>query len=256
MRNALVALAALGSAGCLMPRSMAIGQMASLPAAGGVEAGVTGGLGYGTDNAPPQTNGGVTINSSTTNLALPLGEANLQYGITDAIAFNVHGSTAGVQPGVKIAVMKGGGLDVAVLPELGYGRISMSNTSSATINNATQSEVNDTVESTLLVGAKVLFSAPSGVYGGLGYDYSSATFTQGKQGETPDETDTVSQNLTLGAGYNIAWGAVSIRPELDLLYAPSVTTTDKTKDGTTTTTGGSGWMIFPNVTFALGGSSK
>src|SRR6478672_5147731 len=138
-----LALAALSlSFACAVPRSGILGMTASPLAAGGAEAAVSGGVAYPSDTPPPdiRTVAGTTITSSQTvsGFTFPAFEGNLAYGINDSISFNLHGSGAGLQPGVKINLLKGD-LNVAVLPAIAIGYESFKTTTAVTSGNTTQS---------------------------------------------------------------------------------------------------------------------
>ncbi|MCC6337964.1 MAG: hypothetical protein IT380_28725 [Myxococcales bacterium] len=89
MRSCLVlAMAAAAATGCVMPRSMALGQMAAPVGRGAMEVGVFTGVQYGGQSEPPFTTtdvGGATLTNQKSNnaFALPGAEANLQYGFTE-----------------------------------------------------------------------------------------------------------------------------------------------------------------------------
>jgi hypothetical protein len=188
----------------------------------------------------------------------------MDFGITDGLGLNLHLSEAGLQPGVKIAMSHGTGFDVAVLPEVAVSYSYNSSLESVSISSASSPAASNGTSTGsalgIMVGVKLLISSPSGLFGGIGYDYqretssTSATMISALGGTTTITTSLTTEvhNLSAGVGCAMAMGAVSLRPEVDILLSPNFGETLSVTGGSSTAaTGGTFWVIYPNVTVAL-----
>ena len=110
MRTWLCCVLALAS-GCIVPRSMTLGQLAAPVGRGATEVGVATGFIYASQTNP-QFDGQdgigdpIKTNDRTNGFTIPAFEANLNTGFNDHVAFNVHASSAGLQPGLKLTLNK------------------------------------------------------------------------------------------------------------------------------------------------------
>lgn len=245
---ALTIVSVLALSGCFVPRSAGYGQTAALLNPGELEVSLQPGFSYQIDNDPPQQ----SQTSSSSGLSFPASEGNAAIGLSDAVGLNVHLSSAGIQPGAKIALVKGP-LNLSILPELAFAVF----TQNSTTNN---SSAGTRTFAGLMGGFKLLASHESGLYGGLGYDlqWFSASGPVGIVGlGTRDQTSsTTSHNISVAAGFELKMGMVRIRPELAMIIAPALSVSNSQQNTTVTNSGGSLFYIFPNVTFGVVGSSK
>lgn len=252
----------------MIPRSAGFGQTATLVQPGEFEAAVSPGFTYQTTTLPNSNSvNGVTVtNGSSSNggVSLPAAEANAAVGLTDMVALNVHMASGMVQPGAKIALLKGP-LSLAILPELAFGL--MTQTQGSTVNSNTSSST--TTYLGIMGGFKAIASHEMGIYGGLGYAFQSFGFNGsgltgglgggggGSLGGSGDShTAVVSHNINLAVGYELKVGGVRIRPELAFLFSPAVITSSTSGNTTVTQGGGTLIYLFPNVTFAAAASTK
>jgi hypothetical protein len=246
-----VALGAVLLSGCLMPRSAGIGQTADMLRKGQAEIGLSPGLVYQSATQPAAQQGDPTTSVGGVNF--PASEGNAAYGINDTIGLNLHLSPAGLQPGVKIALMRGA-FDVAVMPSVAIGVFSQSagTTEGSTTTSSSESYLG------LMAGLKILGSHRSGFYGGVGYDLQSVGMsgTTGSGNNNTSSESTLSHNLSIGAGYEAKFGAIRIRPELAMTFTPGMSRTSTSGSNTETVDAGSGFYFFPNVTIAVVGGSR
>ena len=101
-------IGALMTTGCLRHSMLAM-QGALPPPPGTTEVGVAFGAGF--TGATDGLVGG----------QIPAGEANVAYGFSDTLGFNLHGSPAGMQPGLEIVLLRRGDLAIALLPQAAFG---------------------------------------------------------------------------------------------------------------------------------------
>ncbi len=258
----LVPFAALALSACITPRSMVLGQTAAMPERGFTEAALSGGFMYQSQSSTQSSTVGTTTTTSSSTAAgftFPFFEANLQFGLADMVALNVHASSAGLAPGAKIALLKGE-VALAVLPEIAFGFQTQTVSASYTTGGVTNSSAgNPATNVSWLVGLRVLVSTAFGLYGGLGYQFQSYSYgatTSSFTGSTSESSAGVSShNIQLAVGYDLAAGHLRLRPELALMIAPAGgTSSSSVTSGTTTTTPGgfSAFAILPNVTVAVG----
>jgi hypothetical protein len=260
IRSLLVLALALTSTACVfLPRSAVLGQTAAPVGAGGAEMAVSTGLAYQIDNSPPQNAAGQPCPNSTTTctstqnqtLEVPSFEANAQIGFTDWLGLNLHVSTAGLQPGLKINLASGN-FNFAVLPELAFGYAQQGQNSTVTTGSNSTTTPGDThYYFSFLVGAKLLASHSSGLYGGVGYDFQNLnTSTVDSKGFNQGSQSQQAHVLSINAGWSFQIGSFQLRPEMAVLILPA--NTNGTLVGSTNTSfpGGSGLVLFPNVTIA------
>jgi hypothetical protein len=255
---AVVVLALTGSA-CLLPRSAVLGQTAAPVGAGGAEMAVSTGLAYQIDNTPPVNAAGqpcpnataVCSSTQTQTLQIPSFEGNAQIGFTDWLGLNLHVSTAGLQPGLKLNLASGT-FNFAILPEVAFGYAQQGkSTTTGTSANQTTTNGNTDYYFSFLVGAKLLASHSIGFYGGLGYDFQNlSTSTVDNKGFNQGSQSQQAHVLTINAGWSFHVSSFDIRPEMAVLILPS--NTNGTLVGQTSTSfgGGSGLVFFPNLTIA------
>lgn len=202
-----------------------VGQTAAMPRVGGAEVGMSVGVGYQSIDEEGNETGG----DAETALSVPAYEGNVQYGLSDSTAFNLHVSNAGLEPGVKIGLVRGPGLKVAVLPSFAVGRFS-----------ADSGDGDEITYTSVLAGARVLASTEAGLYGAIGYSFQRITAT-----EEGDDDRLDSHNIALAVGGDMRSGGLIIRPELAVIYAP-MSDPDSEVDNDIT-----GLWVFPNVSFAI-----
>ncbi len=258
-------IVATAAAGCLTPRSLVLGQTAAPVGAGAVEAGLATGFAYQSQQAP----GALTTDSTGTKdlfgqdlsrgFSLPAFEANLQVGVSDRVAVNLHASPAGLQPGAKITLNRGFG-QVALLPEVGVGYGSSATSTFFTGKDGRQTEANPTATTFFgfLAGLKLVASHRMGLYGGLGYDVqltnsvtTGTTGTGGATSATLASAGTVQHNITGAIGFDWAFGQVHLRPELAAAVTPAIAVHTVTSAGTSDNSGGLGFLILPTLTVAV-----
>ncbi len=261
----------VAGSGCLTPRSFTVQQMASPVGAGATEVSVFGGGGYISQTNPPTS--GVDGVDPVTNqvqqrgFALPGAEANIQQGFSDHLALNIHASTAGIQPGLKITVNKSRNAHFALLPAIALGYSSIANSTYQSRADGRLIEVNptSTTSFSLLAGFKMLASHRIGIYGGVGYDLMlHRTLTQSAPNLTVDRTDTITVTLghqiSFAIGWDIALGRVHLRPEIAAAVYPGFSQSFTTRVGSTTNDssvgGGFGWAIMPGLGIAVASEPK
>lgn len=211
---------ALFLATACIPHSAAVGQTAAPVAAGGAEVGMS--IGVAQTRLTVTSDPDVPDTEDTTSQThLPSVESNFLYGLTDKLGLNLHASSAGLQPGLKIGVVSGGDIDVAVMPAFAVGVFK------ATDEDSDSTDSFDTL--TFLAGGKVLVSSKSGAYGALGYDYQRTSMDDPDSGT--DGSVLTLHHLTGALGYSIDLGrGFSIRPEMAVLYGVAGTAADEPSD--------------------------
>jgi hypothetical protein len=257
----VVALAGVSWA-CVLPRSAVLGQTAAPVGAGAAEVAVSTGLAYQIANTPPVNAAGATCSpgtagttctsSQTQTLQVPSFEGNAQIGFTDWLGLNLHLSSAGLQPGLKINVVSGG-FNFAILPELAFGYAQQGNNTTVTTGTAAPKTTNGNSDYyfSFLVGAKLLASHSSGIYGGVGYDFQNlSTSVVDPNGVNQGSQSEQSHVLTVSVGWSFQAGAFSLRPELAFLFLPSNTDSKLVGTNTTSVGNGSGFLFFPSLTIA------
>jgi len=224
-----VSVSILGSTGCMTPRSMILGQTANVVGAGNAEVALS--MGGSFARIGTQT-GSTTISSTTHLFTVPEIEANAAFGMGESLDLNFHLSTAGIQPGVKIVLMRGD-WNVAVMPEFAFLYSG---------NDANQQSTSRSI----MLGAKLLASSPGGLYTGLGYDMRLLDRGSGNSAQT-----SLAHFGNVALGYEMKMGGVSLRPEIAFAIAPTFILADDPPDGF-----GTEMIILPNITIAVGGNTK
>ncbi len=271
----LVPVVALAT-GCMTPRSLALGEMANPIGRGGQEVGTFIGVPFATQADPPTPyvdNAGSYNDQLVGHLvALPGAEANMQFGVNDKFAINLHGSSAGLQPGLKWTVNKSRVFHFAVQPAIALGFVNYNASTMRFDTQGVQKEVNPVGWSsfTFMGGLKALFSHRSGFYGGIGYDFIyNGLGRNGMQNpgtnievKTSGSTSTYQNQLSIAAGMDIPLGNgnLHLRPELAFCITPGFSTTivDKVETASKTLSNGGGWgfVIMPGFSIVLANPSK
>ena len=209
-----IVLAALAACPACLPYSAAVGQTAAPISRGGIEAGVSTGIGY--QRVTEENPDPAQPDDSTTMLALPKLEANILYGVSEALGFNLHVSDAGLQPGVKISAATTGKVQVAFLPAIAFGM------------QRSSGEGDKATLTSLLLGGRLLASSPNSAYGAIGYDFQriDQEQTAATDPTSSDSSTMTIHNLTAAVGYDLPLGDARLRPELAVVYAPKASTDD------------------------------
>lgn len=244
MRLVPISITIAFACACLTPRSVMQQQLAAPIGKGAVEVGVGAGLGYEQQNTP--TPGAATQYTGASSLILPGVEANAHFGVNDHVGVNLHFSTAGIQPGIKLTVNKSRVAHFALMPQLaiGYGRAgsSLYVTDGAGVTRET-APVSTSMFS-FMIGLRIMVSHVSGFYAGVGYDLI-ATRTVRSAGAPGipvyDATNTVQQSVMVNVGYSIAVSWLRIRPELAVSVQPWIWASNSQFGNS----GGFGWAILP-----------
>ncbi len=273
MRTWLCCVLALLS-GCIIPRSMVLGQMAAPVGRGATEVGVFTGVLYASQTNPTfdgrdAIGDPIRTTEKTSGFSIPAFEMNLQHGFNDNVALNLHGSSAGLQPGLKLTLNNSKVAHIALLPEIAFGYASTGSSTGVSAFGAgvNEGQVVDTnpnskTSFTFLGGLKVLFSHRSGFYAGVGYDfifnrnYNAAVV--GGVGVTDKQEiiiQTTGHQVAASVGMDIALGMVHVRPEVAFAVYPTFGQTRTINQAPDTTTvgasGGGGWAIFPGFSVAI-----
>lgn len=267
MRSGFSVLVFAVFSGCIAPRSMTLGMMAA-PLGKGTEVGVFSGVGYVAQTGPVisgSTVGGDSTNTQTQNRAFgaPSFEANVTKSFSDKFALNVHVSPAGLQPGLKWTVNKSRVAHFAILPAVAFGYGSVGSSDYVAQSNGSLTEVNPraTTSFTFLGGLKFLVSHRSGFYAGAGYDLvfhrsNSSSAASASVDRSDVITQTVTHQIMAAVGFSIAFGTVSLRPEIAFAVNPALSQTISTRvgpmsTGDVTLNGGFGWAILPGFSLAV-----
>lgn len=269
MRTWLCCVLALAS-GCIVPRSMTMGQMAAPVGRGATDVGVNTGFLYASQTNPPFVTGQdaagqpITTQEKTNAFSIPAFEANIEHGFSDRIGLNVHASSAGLQPGLKVTLNKSKIASVSLLPAIafGYGSIGASTFAAGADGVQVETAPRSQTSFTFLGGLKVLFSHRSGFYAGLGYDfifnrnYNAAILGGGNVTDKSEVINsTTSHQISAALGLDIKLGMVHVRPEISFAVYPgisqNITRRIAPNDTTVGATGGFGFAIFPGFTMAV-----
>ncbi len=269
MRTWLCCLLALAS-GCIVPRSMMIGQMAAPVGRGALEVGVGTGFVYASQTNPQfPTQSGIgdptKTNERTNGFTIPAFEANFNAGFNEHVALNMHASSAGLQPGLKLTLNKSNKAWVALMPQVAFGYASLGASTFVTDPSGVLVETAPRLQTsfTFLGGLKFLFSHRSGFYAGLGYDFIfnrnyNAAIVGG--GQTSDKSEivnsTTGHQISASIGLDIKLGMLRLRPEIAFAVTPGIAQTVSRKVATDEISvgpisGGGGWAIFPGFTLAI-----
>ncbi|MDP2270967.1 MAG: hypothetical protein Q8N23_20020 [Archangium sp.] len=269
MRTWLCCVLALAS-GCIVPRSMTMGQMAAPVGRGATDVGVHTGFIYASQTNPqfPGQDGigdPIKTNERTAGFTIPAFEANINTGFNEHVALNVHASSAGLQPGLKLTLNKSKVAHVALMPQVAFGYASLGASTfvagedGVLVETAPRSQTSFT----FLGGLKFLFSHRSGFYAGVGYDfifnrnYNAAIV--GATGVTEKSeiiNTTTGHQIAASVGLDITLGMVHLRPEIAFAVTPGIAQSITRRQGTDDITvgpqsGGGGWAIFPGFTIAI-----
>ncbi len=250
----------------MTPRSMTLGQMAAPVGRGATEVAVMGGFAYAAQTNPPvsgtDNNEPVVNQPQNRGFLLPAAEANIQHGFSEHVALNLHASSAGVQPGVKITINESKVAHFALLPAIAFGYGSLGSSTYQSHADGRLLEVNPTSTTSLsfLGGFKMLVSHRSGLYGGVGYDFIlQRTLTTTAPNVSADRAETLvvtlSHQIMLAIGFDISLGRVHLRPEIAASVYPAISQSTSTRVGSVTNdgsaSGGFGWAILPGLGIAI-----
>jgi hypothetical protein len=249
---------------------MTIGQMAAPVGRGATEVGVYSGVLYASQTNPTfDARDGlgdpIKTTERTNGFSLPAFEVNLQHGFSEHVALNVHGSSAGIQPGVKITVNKSNVAHFAILPEVafGYGSVGGSVFTAGADGVQVEGSPNSKTSFTFLGGLKLLFSHRSGFFAGVGYDfifnrnYNASVLGGGNVTDKQEIINsTTGHQVSASIGLDIKLGMLHVRPEIAFAVYPGIAqsrTVNVAPDSITVgpQTGGFGWAIFPGFTMAI-----
>jgi hypothetical protein len=260
-----VSIVALLVCGCLTPRSVMLGQMASPVGKGAAEIGVGAGVGYSQQTAPSMNttlpNGDLQQNQQSSHaLALPGVEGNVLYGLSERVGFNAHLSSAGLQPGLKITVNSPRDrAHFALLPEFGAGYASYAQSTFVTgTNGLTMETAPSSINMfTFMIGLRALVSHQSGFYAGVGYDlivtrsYQTSTLGAGNSvTPTSSTTTSIEHQITVNLGFSVNVGWFRIRPEIAVGIQPSINTSYSSGGTQSGGYGGYGFVILPGFVLA------
>jgi len=248
-------------------------QMAAPVGRGATDVSFATGVVYGAQNGPQYIEKDAADNEykseqRSTAFAMPGVEGNLQYGFNENVAFNLHGSVGGLQPGLKITVNDAkDDAHFALLPQIAFGYGSTTSAIDTTgIDGLKQTgypTINNTF--TFLGGLRLMVSHKSGFYAGVSYDFTySRQFTKvtSKATDGTDNTfdtdtiyQTVGHNIGVNIGFDVKIGWFHIRPEIAFAATPGIgqTRTIATPDisNDNKASGGFGWAIFPGFSFGV-----
>jgi hypothetical protein len=238
---------------CLTPRSMVLGQTASAIGSGNAELGFSGGVMYQLMNQASNA-GGYTSTTASSGFTIPALEANAQYGLNDMLTVNLHGSAAGVEPGLKITLASTP-IALALLPEVALGYIVATSTTTITSGgNSTTTPGQPSSEFVFLAGARVLVTAPLGFYGAVGYHFESVTSTNLAGGGNSAQANGLTNHaVDLEVGYEFRVASFRVRPEVALVLAPAGSSFSSSGNTTVTQGGVFAFAILPSVTLATSG---
>ncbi len=265
----LAVLLGLPLTACLTPRSMTYATTAASIGEGATDVSVVTGFGFQYQaNAPIQsrdaTNDIVSTQTVSRGFALPNFEANVQHGLSRQLALNLHGSTAGVQPGLKWTLTNSKKFAFALLPGVAFGYASVASSTFTTGSDGRPVESSPTTNTsfTFLAGLKAIFSHQSGFYVGVGYDLLvnrslNSVIVAGPTSTDQTNTLTVALNQNIGGaiGFEFKLGAVRLRPEIALQFTPVIASTVSTRVANMETSasqpGGFGWAIVPGLSVGV-----
>jgi hypothetical protein len=257
------------SAGCIVPRSMTLGQLAAPVGRGATDVGVYTGFVYASQTNPQfdgrnSINDPIKTNDRTNGFTIPAFEANLSTGFSDHVGLNVHASSAGLQPGLKLTLNRSKVAWVALMPEVafGYASLGASTFTAGSDGVLVEGSPRSQTSFTFLAGLKLLFSHRSGFFAGVGYDFIfnrnyNAAIVGG--GGVTDKTEiiysTTGHQIAASIGIDITMGWLHLRPEVAFGVTPgigqSVTRRIAPDETTAVSSGGGGWSIFPGFTMAI-----
>ena len=239
--------------------------MASAVGKGAMDINVFTGVMYQSQTAPPTTftdpaAGPSTSQVTSKGLSVPWFEANANYGFGEHLGLNVHMSPAGIQPGLKLTLNRSRIANIALLPQIGIGYASYSESTTTAGSNGIGMEVNPTSTTSLIFtgGLKILISHRSGFFCGIGYDFM---YTRNLTTSTLGNPQTAVASFTLltsiqhqiaaAVGMSIKVNYLSIRPEIGFAIAPSISGTRTTLAGDYSAGGGNAWALLAGFGIAL-----
>jgi hypothetical protein len=259
--------------GCIVPRSMITGQLAAPVGRGSTDVGVFTGVQYAQQTGPGfvgQNSIGdpITTQQRASGFTIPGFEANLQYGFNDHVGLNVHASSAGIQPGVKLTVNRSKTAHFALLPQvaIGYGSTGSSNFVAGADGVQMEQSPSSSTSFTFLGGLKLLvsvkFNKTAAFFAGAGYDFifnrnfNAALLGAGNSTDSSQTINsTIGHQVAVSVGLDIALGWVHLRPEVAFGVYPGIsqsrTVRNPPDESTVAATGGFGWAIFPGFTLSV-----
>jgi hypothetical protein len=204
-----IAAVALLGCSCVYARTGMLGLPATRLGPGQAETGVSAGLVY---SAGAAGSGAATASLNSVQVfQFPQLEANARYGLNDLAELNLHVSSQGLLPGVKLG-FSSDKIDLAVMPMLGGGVFYVGGASNATYGD-------------FLAGLRLMVSHSGlNVYGSLGYLFEYDTQSGSSSGVGGSNTATTAHTLSLAVGYNMKVGPLLIRPEIAGLMMTGVNT--------------------------------
>ena len=248
---------------------MTMGQMAAPVGRGATDVGVHTGFIYASQTNPqfPGQDGigdPIKTNERTAGFTIPAFEANINTGFNEHVALNVHASSAGLQPGLKLTLNKSKVAHVALMPQVAFGYASLGASTfvagedGVLVETAPRSQTSFT----FLGGLKFLFSHRSGFYAGVGYDFIfNRNYNAAVVGATnvTDKSEiiysTTGHQISASVGLDIKLGWVHLRPEVAFAVTPGIAQSLTRRLGTDETTvgasGGGGWALMPGFTIAI-----
>jgi hypothetical protein len=245
-RIVILAVAVAGCSGCAfstIPRSAILGQSARAIAPDAAEIALSAGLAYYDEGSAEQGQPRSGL------VQLPNLDGNLTVGVSDLLSFNVHGGNAGIQPGLKVNLLRDD-FSLAVQPQFGLGYAhEISKSSSATGS--------DTLTDIVLLtpGLRVFAShAPTGLNLGVGYTFEYG-YSKGSKSTIGGDSYQEHQ-LVVSVGYEAKVGILRFRPELTFLVIPAKSSTAAGTLSSTTTAGDYSWALLPTLTVALEAGGK
>lgn len=248
---------------------MMIGQMAAPVGRGATDVGIQTGFIYASQTNPqfPGQDGigdPIKTNEKTAGFTIPAFEANINHGFNEHVALNLHASSAGLQPGLKLTLNKSKVAHVALMPQLGFGYASLgASTYIAGIDGVlVETAPRSQTSFTFLGGLKLLFSHRSGFYAGVGYDFifnrnynAAIVGATGVTDKSEIINSTTGHQIAASIGIDIKLGWVHLRPEIAFAVTPGIAQEVTRRLGTdsisVTGTGGGGWALMPGFTIAI-----
>ncbi|MEN9797148.1 MAG: hypothetical protein RL653_844 [Pseudomonadota bacterium] len=246
--------------GCItVPRSAVLGMTASPLGAGRTEVGVSGGLAILSETEPPETrvSSGVTTSDWLTRAGASMqAEAHVHHGLSDWLGLNLHVSQAGIQPGLKITLLERV-VTLALMPEVGFGLLA-GQTGETQFVGSTRADGPPLAELRwlLVAGGRLLLSHPNtGVYFGVGYQFQlagqNASQKDGTRELLSQSTTHTLHNVQAAFGWEVRAGNLRVRPEFAAVITPEWSTSTSSGGTQALRAGGNGFLLLPNVTFAL-----
>ncbi len=222
MKPYTAAFLAVGMSACAIPRAGMQMMGAERLGSGNAEVGLATGVGLSA-----QAN-----RTTSTQLQLPVVEANARLGLTDFADLNLHLGANGIQPGLKLG-MTLGPLEVAAMPTVAFGLFRQEANG--------QSAFGFNFEG----GLRAMASHPIGAFAGVGYALQFASLAVTGSGAT----SLVAHNFGVNVGWSLKLGPFQVRPELALIFAAA-----NLSSGGVNVPQGVLFTVMPGVTVATGSS--